>query len=163
MQTRHDSRREPQGCSRSGQSLEPSWGLRLGRRLQRGLWGPGADEWGTQEAKRLQTLWGVARRDPDIAGTATPQYLPGSWRTLPDPGGGHRCPQRPCCWLEAQCQYVLLKIVPGSPPTPLPCGEGTNTPVCWESWASFWKTASAKVLNLEDFARQTFPGSGREA
>ena len=54
----------------------------------------------------------------------------------------------------------------GSPrarlPTPLPCGRGTNSHFP-ESWASFWQTASAKVLNLEDFARQTFPGSGREA
>lgn len=61
-QTRRDSRREPQGRSRFGQNLEPSPGLRLGRRLQRGLWGPGADEWGTQEAKRLQTLWGGVKR-----------------------------------------------------------------------------------------------------
>lgn len=55
VQTRHDSRREPQRCSRFGQNLEPSTGLWLDPRLQRGLWEPGADEWGTQEAKRLQT------------------------------------------------------------------------------------------------------------
>ena len=77
-QTRRDSRREPQGRSRFGQSLEPSPGLRLGRQLQRGLWGPGADERGTQEAKRLQTLWGGREETPTLQGLPPPSTFQGA-------------------------------------------------------------------------------------
>lgn len=45
---------------------------------------------------------------------------------------------------------------------PCPLGEGQtqNSP---ESWGSLWNVVFAKVLNLEDFSRQTSPAGGREA
>lgn len=45
---------------------------------------------------------------------------------------------------------------------PCPLGEGQSA-ISQESRGSLRKAVSAKALNLEDFSRQTFPGSGREA
>lgn len=45
---------------------------------------------------------------------------------------------------------------------PCPLGEGQSA-ISQESRGSLRNAVSAKALNLEDFSRQTFPESGREA